>query len=127
MKKTLVLPDLRRGYQMFGKYSYVAADGSGIRVSGDFMVTARKPELKEVAVSEISLLKRSLMISTRKWWVSENHGGQTVGVDHPLGKVLAIAATALMQAGKAFMTGSRPGNVSPWASSARKTRKSLIL
>ena len=52
------------------------------------MITARKPELREVAVSEISLLKRSLMISTRKWWVLKTMAGSTVGVDHPLGKVL---------------------------------------
>ena len=74
------------GYQMFGKY-YVAADGSKIECLGFYDYRTETGAEGSRCIGNI-VIDAQLDDLHTKMVGFENHGGQTVGVDHPLGKVL---------------------------------------
>ena len=84
-EKTFVLL-ICGGYQMFGKY-YVAADGSKIECLGFYDYRTETGAEGSRCIGNIVIEAQLDDIHT-KMVGFENHGGQTVGVDHPLGKVL---------------------------------------
>ena len=84
-EKTFVLL-ICGGYQMFGKY-YVAADGSKIECLGFYDYRTETGAEGSRCIGNI-VIDAQLDDLHTKMVGFENHGGQTVGVDHPLGKVL---------------------------------------
>ena len=84
-EKTFVLL-ICGGYQMFGKY-YVAADGSKIECLGFYDYRTETGAEGSRCIGNI-VIEAQLDDLHTKMVGFENHGGQTVGVDHPLGKVL---------------------------------------
>ena len=71
---------------MFGKY-YVAADGSKIECLGFYDYRTETGAEGSRCIGNI-VIEAQLDNLHTKMVGFENHGGQTVGVDHPLGKVL---------------------------------------
>lgn len=74
------------GYQMFGQY-YVAADGSKIECLGFYDYRTETGQAGSRCIGNI-VIDAQLDDLHTKIVGFENHGGQTVGVEHPLGKVL---------------------------------------
>ena len=118
-EKTFVLL-ICGGYQMFGKY-YVAADGSKIECLGFYDYRTETGAEGSRCIGNI-VIEAQLDDLHTKMVGFENHGGQTVGVDHPLGKVLYGCGNSFdagwdgFYDGKVFMDRF-----------CRKTRRSLIL
>ena len=75
------------GYQLFGQY-YIAADGSkidGLKFYDYYTDTGKE---RSRCIGNI-VIEAKLDDLETKIVGFENHGGQTMNVDHPLGKVLA--------------------------------------
>lgn len=74
------------GYQMFGQY-YVAADGSRIECLGFYDYRTETGSAGKRCIGNIVIDAKLDDLHT-KIVGFENHGGQTIGVDKPLGKVI---------------------------------------
>lgn len=122
-EKTFVLL-ICGGYQMFGKY-YVAADGSKIECLGFYDYRTETGAEGSRCIGNI-VIEAQLDDLHTKWWVLKTMAGRLSGWITRWGRCFTDAATALMQAGKAFMTGRSWERIF-MDLFCRKTRRSLIL